>query len=301
MTPGTVTAIHIHPIKSCRRIEVTSAEVGPHGIVGDREWQVASGLKPVTQRQKAALALVQPTPIDGGVRLSALGQPTIEVARPIENDTVTGSLVGVKVDVGDAGDEAARWFSEFLGDEVRLVARTATSELKIPEPIDVFGQTITFTDVAPVLVVNAASHRWLEERASEPFPMERFRPNIVVDTDTPFAEDTWRRFRIGSAEMVHGLIWPRCAVPQVDQEDGSRHKEPAVVLRAHRWCESTPELPEAVRPIVENKGIFGVGCSIGPAGAEVAVGDQLMVDETMEPTLAPPADLGQEGAGIGNG
>lgn len=292
MTTGTVTSIYIHPIKSCRRIGVTSAEVGPRGLVGDREWQVASGLKPVTQRKKAALAVVQATPIDGGLRLSAPGRPTIDVARPTENDSVTGSLVGVKVDVGDAGDEAARWFSDLLEDDVRLVARTDTSELKIPEPIDVFGQTIAFTDVAPVLVVNAASHRWLEERASEPFGMDRFRPNIVVDTDTPFVEDTWRRFRIGSAEMVHGLIWPRCAVPQVDQDDGSRHKEPAVVLKAHRWCESTPGLPEAVRPIVENKGIFGVGCSIGPAGAEVSVGDHVVVEESMEPTLAPPADLG---------
>ena len=152
MSEGIVTAIHLHPIKSCHRIEVEQATVSATGLEGDREWQVASGLTPVTQRQKAQLATVLPTPIEGGLRLSAPGQPTIEVARPTANDAVTGSLIGVKVQVGDAGDEAAAWFSALLGDEVRLVARTPDSELRIPQALDLFDQTIAFGDVAPVLV-----------------------------------------------------------------------------------------------------------------------------------------------------
>ncbi|MDH3678829.1 MAG: MOSC domain-containing protein [Acidimicrobiia bacterium] len=293
MASGTVTSLHLHPIKSCRPVEVTAATVSATGLAGDREWQIASGLAPVTQRQRSVLATVQPEPIADGLRLSATGRPTIEVERPTATDTVTGSLVGVKVDVGDAGDEAARWFSDLLGDEVRLVARTADSVLRIPEAIDVFDQTIAFTDVAPVLVANTASHRWLAERASEPFGIERFRANVVVATDEPFVEDTWRRFRLGDAVLRHGLIWPRCAVPQVDQETGERHREPAVVLKGHRWCGSAPALPEAVRPIVENKGIFGVGCSIGPVGAEISVGDELIVDETMKPLMPSPATAGR--------
>lgn len=290
MSSGSLTSIHLHPIKSCRRIEVSSATVSATGLEGDREWQVASGLKPVTQRQKNLLATVQPELIDGGLRLSAPDRPTIEVARPTKNDTTTGSLVGVKVEVGDAGDEAAQWFGELLDDDVRLVARTADSVLTIPEPLDVFGQPIAFGDVAPVLVANEASLRWLVERAEEPFGMDRFRPNLVVETDQPFAEDTWGRFHIGDAEFRHGFIWPRCAIPQVDQDTGERHREPAVVLRAHRWCTEAPGFSDALRPIIENNGIFGVGCSIGPAGTVVSVGDSLVVDDTIEPLMAPPTD-----------
>jgi uncharacterized protein len=290
MTVGTVTAIHLHPIKSCRRVEVTSATVSTTGLAGDREWQVASDLTPVTQRQQASLATVTPEPIEGGLRLSAPGRPTIEVARPTTNDTVTGSLIGVKVQVGDAGDEAAAWFSALLGDEVRLVARTDTSVLRIPESLDLFGQTIAFGDVAPVLVVNTASLRWLQERAVEPFGMDRFRPNLVVDTDEPFAEDTWARFQLGAAELAHGVIWPRCAIPQVNQTTGERGREPAVVLRAHRWADGPLDaVTEGWRPLVQNKGIFGVGCAIGPPGTVITVGDPLVVNETMAPVLAPPA------------
>lgn len=288
MTSGVVSAIQIHPIKSCHRVEVQQATVTDTGLAGDRQWQLSSGLAPTTQRQKTVLATVQPTPIEGGLRISAPGRPTIEVPQPTVTDAVTGSLIGVKVDVGDAGDEAAAWFSALLDDEVRLFGRTGDSTLVIPEAIDVFHQTIAFCDVAPVLVTNTASLDWLVERASEGFEMERFRPNLVVDTDEPFAEETWTRFSLGAAELVHGLVWPRCPIPQIDQETGDRHNEPAKVLKTHRWCSDASDLPPGVRSIVENKPVFGVGCAIGSVGTVVSVGDELHVTETAAPLVAPP-------------
>lgn len=288
MSSGTVTALFIHPIKSCRRVEVDSATASTTGLAGDREWQVISGLKPVTQRASPAMAVIRAEPIDGGLRISAPGHTTIEVARPTAADRTSGSLIGAKVDAADAGDAAARWFSAVLDDDVRLVAMAPGESITVPDELDVFEQSIAFNDLSPVLVANTASYDWLVERASEPFPIERFRPNIVVDTDEPFAEDTWSRFRIGAAEFARPVIWPRCAIPQVDQETGERHKEPAVVLRAHRWCTSVPELSDVARSVVENKGIFGIGCAIGPAGAEVAIGDTLAVEERRTPMMPNP-------------
>lgn len=289
MTSGVVSGIHIHPIKSCRRIEVTTATVSSTGLEHDRQWQVAAGEdRPVTQRQKTALATVQPELIDGGLRLTAPGRSPIEVAMPTETNAITKVLIGVPVEVGDAGDEAAAWFSDLLESEVRLFARTADSNPEVPEAIDIFEQALAFGDLAPVLVTNTASLSWLVDQASEPFDMGRFRPNVIVDTDEPFAEEGWARFTLGEAELRHGLAWPRCAIPQIDQDSGERRREPAVVLKAHRWVTSAPHLTKAVRSIVEGNGIFGVGCSIGPVGSTIKVGDQLSVDETMEPLLAAP-------------
>jgi len=291
MTSGTISAIHIHPIKSCHRIEVESATVGNTGLEGDRQWQVSAGMKPVTQRNRGAtlLATVFPELIDGGLRLQAEGHPTIEVAQPTEANATTGSLIGQAVTgVADAGDEAAAWFSRLLDDEVRLYARTLTTKLDIPAPIDLFGQPLNFADLAPVLVTNTASLTWLAERASEPFDMNRFRPNLVVDTDEPFVEETWARFTLGAAELRHGLAWPRCAMPQVDQESGKRGREPAVILKAHRHVTAAPELDDGPRSIIEGNSIFGVGCGIGPEGTVVKVGDPLQVTEIMEPLLAAP-------------
>lgn len=278
-------------------VDVESVTASATGLVGDREWQVISGIKPVTQRSNRRLAVVDVEPIEGGLRLAAPGHSAIEVERPAAADTTSGSLIGVKVDAADAGDRAARWFGDVLGEEVRLVALPSGGSVRVPDGLNIFSQDssqdsfsqdIAFNDLSPVLVANSASYEWLAERASEPFPINRFRSNIVVDTDEPFTEDTWATFRIGQAAFRQGVIWPRCAVPQVDQETGERCKEPAVVLKAHRWCTSAPNLPETLRAVVENNGIFGIGCSVGPAGTQIAVGDTLTVDETMTPIMTNP-------------
>lgn len=288
MTNGVVSAIQIHPIKSCHRVDVTSATVSATGLEGDRQWQVAGEAKPVTQRQKAVLATVRPEPIEGGLRISAPDRPTVEVATPTITDAVTNALIGVPVDVADAGDEAASWFSQLLDLSVRLFARTAESHVKVPSALDIFDQAPAFADLAPVLVTNSASLAWLAAQATEPFDMARFRPNLVIDTDEPFAEETWARFSLGDVELRHGMAWPRCAVPQVDQESGNRNREPALVLKTHRFVQFAPSLAPTVRPFVEGNTVFGVGCAIGPVGSEIHLGDALRVTETMEPLLAPP-------------
>jgi uncharacterized protein YcbX len=83
--------------------------------------------------------------------------------------------------------------------------------------------------------------------------------------------------------------WPRCAVPQVDQVTGERHREPALILKAHRWCESAPSLPEHLRKVPEGSAVFGVACDVEPVGAEIRVGDEVVVSTTREPALAPPS------------
>ena len=72
--------------------------------------------------------------------------------------------------------------------------------------------------------------------ARKPFGIERFRPNLVVHTEQAWVEDTWRTFAVGAAELESLMPWPRCAVPQIDQDTAERGREPAVALRAHRWC-----------------------------------------------------------------
>lgn len=291
MTNGHLRSLHLYPVKSCRGVDVESATVGPTGLVGDREWQISTaGGAPVTQRQKTVLATVQPEPIEGGLRLSAEGHGSIEVERPATGDREITALIQQPVSVGDAGDEAAAWCAALLDDpDARLYGLAPGGHLSIPPPIDVFGgQAIAFGDLAPVLVTNTASLDWLVSNADDAFAMDRFRANLVVATDEPFAEDTWSRFTIGAAELRLGMPWPRCAIPQVDQVSGVRHKEPARVLAAHRKVTEAPSLPDPVRPIVVGSAVFGIGCAVGPAGAVVAVGDTLDVAETTAPLLAPP-------------
>ncbi len=60
MSDVRVEAIHIHPVKSCRRIEVEQADVIATGLKHDREWQIVDeNGECVTQRKHKILATVE--------------------------------------------------------------------------------------------------------------------------------------------------------------------------------------------------------------------------------------------------
>jgi uncharacterized protein YcbX len=283
-----VTAIHLHPVKSCRRVEVDRAVVGRYGLQGDREWQVQTPAgKVLTQRKYPAMARVRPSLVDGGLRLEHDQLPPIEVARPDTAGAKATTLSGV-VAVGDAGDEVAAWLERLLGAACRLTAIAPGYERRVVVDEDLFGQEVSLADAAPVLLANAASHRFLLEHAVEPFGIERFRPNLVVEGCDPWVEDTWRTVSIGAAVVEVALPWPRCAIPQVDQDTGDRRREPALVLKRFRWCTDAPRLPDAIRPLVAGNALFGVGGSIQPRGAVVAVGDPVEVVTTAEALVPVP-------------
>jgi len=66
--------------------------------------------------------------------------------------------------------------------------------------------------------------------------MERFRPNIVVETDEPFVEDGWTEIAIGDAELALVKPCARCVVTTTDQETGAvaTDNEPLATLATFR-------------------------------------------------------------------
>jgi uncharacterized protein len=300
-----VAAIHIHPVKACHRVEVDDAVVGEFGLVGDREWQLVDadgGF--LTQRVHPELARVQPERSATGIVLRCDGRPDLTVDRPPRVDRTASTYTG-DVPAADAGDAAAAWFEQLIGVPCRLVAMTDGYERRVQIPAGAFpdptssiavaverstSTPVSFADLAPVLVINAASHRELVEHAVEPFGIDRWRANLLIEGAEAWAEDTWRRVRVGDLTMDLGLPWPRCAVPQVDQDAGERRREPAVVLRARRWCTSATDLPEFLRPMLEGQALFGVMAAATPIGARIAVGDAVEVLETGPAVLSAALD-----------
>jgi uncharacterized protein len=282
-----VTDLHVYPVKSCRGTRVDEAEMATTGLDGDRMFQVVDpDGNPITQRQRPAMATIRPTLISGGLRLEADGASPIEIERPTTNDANANSLIGVAVEVADAGEAAAGWLTDLLGQPCRLVALTDDSDCYLP-----FGELrtpLSWADAAPVLIANTASLDWLVARSTETFTMDRFRPNITVDAGAAWVEDTWSEFTVGDASALLPLPWPRCAVPQVDQTTGERHKEPARVLKQHRWCETAEIEDPTIKAMLEGNGLFGLACALGPAGTTIRVGEEIAVSATAAPILAAP-------------
>ncbi|MBT2442077.1 MOSC domain-containing protein [Streptomyces sp. ISL-36] len=239
-----VRSVHVHPVKAMRGFAPAEAEVQPWGLAGDRRWTVvdASG-KVVTQRRHPRMALAAAEPLSGGgVRVSAPGRPALSIEVPRPSSTIRVEVFETPVEAVPADDAADAWFSAYLETEARLVhmdepahRRPINPEYALP------GETVSFADGFPLLVTTTSSLDALNsliaqgDHADEgPLPMNRFRPNVVVDDTAPWAEDGWTRLSIGEVTFRVARSCGRCVVTTTDQETGERGKEPLRTLARHR-------------------------------------------------------------------
>lgn len=226
--------LNVYPIKSCAGISRDFVRLTPHGFEYDRNWMVidAHG-RFVTQRTHARLALVTPSLDDETLTVRAQGMA--ELTLPVEAAALAGASVVAAtvwrdtVPAFDAGDEAARWFSDFLGAPVRLVRfapgneRTASAKWTG----DAIAQ-VRFADGFPLLVLSEASLGDLNARLAgkgvAPIPMNRFRPNLVLGDVEAYEEDYTETLRIeaASGEVQLRVVKPctRCPIPTIDQAVG---------------------------------------------------------------------------------
>ncbi|MER7515478.1 MOSC N-terminal beta barrel domain-containing protein [Streptomyces sp. NPDC126499] len=240
-------SVHVHPVKALRGFAPAEAEVQPWGLAGDRRWTVVETAgKVVTQRQHARLALASAALLaDGGVTLSGPGREplTVEVPSPSEaNGTIPVDVFGTTVEAVPADPAADAWFSGYLDSEVRLVHMDDPARRRPVDPDHALpGETVSFADGYPLLLTTTSSLDALNsliaqgDHADEgPLPMNRFRPNVVVDGTAPWAEDDWRRLSIGDVTFRVAKSCGRCVVTTTDQLTGERGKEPLRTLARHR-------------------------------------------------------------------
>jgi uncharacterized protein YcbX len=242
-----VSALHFYPVKSLRGISAPEAVVEPWGLAGDRRWMLvdAVSMKAVTQREQPRLALLAAEPVGGGgLRLTGPGQKPFEVAVPRADPAALETVrhFSHKFEVVPAGTEADAWFSRYLGTPVLVmymddpaVRRPVDPEFSQP------GDMVNLADGFPLLVTTTASLAALNaliaagSRPHEgPLPMDRFRPNVVVDGTEAWAEDAWRRVRIGAITFRVAKPCGRCVVTTTDQTSGARGREPLMSLARHR-------------------------------------------------------------------
>lgn len=222
-----VQSLHVYPVKGCAGVEVARWAVQPRGLRFDREFMVVDDEgRFITQRKRPELAVVTPAFTDDGqLTLTTPGgqvKVALEVTTDISGTRRSVEVWGFRASADDAGDAASELFSEHLGQSVRLV-RVPTDYPRRADPQTAGpGVPVSFSDGYPLLVTTTASLEALNGWLAEPLPMNRFRPNVVIDGSTPFAEDHWRSVTVGDVNI--DLVSPctRCAVTTIDQETGIR-------------------------------------------------------------------------------
>jgi uncharacterized protein len=237
----TVASIHIYPMKAGRAVDLDQSVVEPWGLAGDRRWLlVDEDGRCVTQREEPSLARVTITCASAGsIAVEAAGRAAQNVAPPGHGAPMMKVTVWESVVLAAAAGPAAdAWFSAYLGRPVRLVYLDDPTRRPVDPEYGRAGDTVSFADGYPLLLTSAGSldqlNRWLTGDGERPVPMTRFRPSVVVAGAPPWAEDHWRRVRIGAVSFRVAKPCGRCVVTTIDQVTGVRGSQPLKMLGRRR-------------------------------------------------------------------
>ncbi len=198
-----------YPVKSIGGERLHSVYVDDQGVLGDRVWAVQDGAGKLGSGKNSTRF----TRILGLLGLTArYDSPAPVVIGPdgSEHPVATGA--------------ADSYLSELSGREVHVRRDTG----------------IAHFDEVPFSLVGTATLSWLASQLpGVPVDARRLRPNLVVRTSEPFAEESWlgSPVRIGSAEVVFDRVFTRCVMvgmaqpgmpdsPEVLKRIGAREDRP---------------------------------------------------------------------------
>lgn len=243
-----ITELNIYPVKSCAGISLREAVVTRAGLMSDqiydREWMVVDGEGNfLTQREHPKMATIVPKIRLETLELRAPGMLRMEIPlglpHPDEERLITVKVWDDSVQAYDCDEVTATWFSSYLGTPCRLV-RFHPEAKRIANTKWTGGieAPTLFGDGYPLLVISQASLDDLNARLTAQgraaLPMERFRPNIVIDGIGAYEEDFAGSIAIGGAVIQPVKPCPRCAIPAIDQTTGEVGPSPLDILRTYR-------------------------------------------------------------------
>lgn len=228
--------LFLYPVKSLRGIAVVSAELTPQGLRYDRHWMIIDQQNTfITQRKTPQMVLINTHITDDALVLTADGKPSMAVplARPT-GPSFTATVWRDSCQVVAESDSVNHWVTDALQyrEPLRLV-RLAHHQRRPASQPERFGQaTSRFADAAPYLIGHQTSldhlNDCLLEQGHDSVTIERFRPNIVIDSGgqlPAFAEHAITHIRGNTYSLTHCDPCERCIVPNIDLQTAQKHPQ----------------------------------------------------------------------------
>lgn len=271
-----ISEICIYPIKSLGGISLQEAMVEEKGLQYDRRWMLVDekGVF-LSQREFPKMATLKTSFEPDGLNVTAKTGESISIplAENERQNEIKVSVWSSKLKANEFENEVNQRFSGILQTNCRLVRMNENSK-RLVSPfyaVRKFQDTVSFADGYPILIIGESSLDDLNSKLENPLPMNRFRPNLVVKNAEAFAEDNWKKIKIG--ETVFHLVKPcaRCVMTTIDQETGiSDGKEPLKTLATYRL----------VKRAGASKINFGQNLIPENIGAKIKFGDRVEIIET---------------------
>jgi uncharacterized protein len=238
MPEGFVSELYVYPVKSFAASSKLSCEATPQGLFADRRWMwVDANGAFLTQRKHPAMCLWEAVILDE--RITFCNKKNAQTYEVVFSE-MSKSRMNVRVWSDTVSVDV------YTSPELKLLSDSLFSELAylayLPEE---HNRTIShqqnstkaytsFADSFPFMLANESSLAEINSRFSDPVSMRHFRPNIVVSGFDPFAEDTWRRIRIGDCEFLLDKLCSRCSMVNVHPDTAQWRKEVLATLALTR-------------------------------------------------------------------
>jgi hypothetical protein len=219
-------------------VDLDTARLTEAGLEHDREWMIVTPEgRFVTQREQPRLALISTSLDDQQLYLAAPGAPDIAAPFDFQGEPVQVTVWRDRCQAHDQGEVAARWLSDFLGRSLRLVrfdaAHRRPSDAAWTGGVDAVSR---FSDGFALLAISLASLADLNARLAAPLPMNRFRPNLVLDGLPPYGEDALADLAAGGVRLRRVKPCMRCSITTTNQVTGAVDgDEPLRTLKTYRW------------------------------------------------------------------
>jgi len=261
----TLSQLAIYPIKSTAQIALSKATMSPFGLDNDRRWMLIddSGFM-LTQRKYPKMCLIQCRCENDQLLVSAPNMPVLKIPREgftkDNNTRIKATVWDDSCDVYNCGTAAAEWFSGFLGSATRLVYFPENEIRQVDLTYAKRGDITAFSDGFPYLLISQASLDDLNSRLQSPVEMKRFRPNLVIAGCDAFAEDSWKKIRIG--DITLDLVKPcsRCVIPSINPDTAEKSAEVVKTLADYRMRDNKIFFGQNV--IATNNGELAVGMPV---------------------------------------
>jgi uncharacterized protein len=266
MTPSLqLSEIWIYPIKSLGGISLQEAVPEPRGLRYDRRWMLVDETgRFVSQREIPKMALLGTAIETPFLTVFWKNDPQKKVQIPLEVNTA--GLQKIEVQIWDdtctgfvLSPEINQWFSDNLGQHLRLVWMPDTNHRPADERYAPVGHQVSYADGFPYLIIGQASLDALNSRLELPLPMNRFRPNFVFTGGQAFEEDTWSEFSINQQLFQGVKPCARCSITTTNQETAEQAAEPIKTLATFRKFENRILFGQNVLWLGDGESVIRVG------------------------------------------
>lgn len=275
-----ISEINIYPIKSLGGISLKESIVEKRGLEFDRRWMLVDENNDfLTQREFPKMATVSVKVLENHLKVSAENFGSQKISFNFGGSEKLEVRIWRNQCLAQVADEEiSGWFSNVLQTDCRLVFMPEGTEREINQNFNKGGEIVSFADGYPLLLIGENSLSKLNERLEKKIPMNRFRPNLVVEDSEGFAEDFWNRIKIGNTIFRVTKPCARCVIPTIDQKTGvSDVREPLKTLASFR--KASDVYPENLQDyeLDQNSVLFGQNLVAENFGEFVNIGDKLEI------------------------